>query len=72
MKTTDRRRLRLRAELALQDIRHRELAARLRAAGHQVEGDDISRIIAGRWDPPAELREAIASMLGRPTFELFQ
>jgi hypothetical protein len=65
------KRLELKGELARQDIRHRDLAGKLRALGHSVEADDIGRIVSHRWDPPMQIKKAIAEILGRPSFELF-
>lgn len=31
----------------------------------------ICRIETGRWNPPAEVRQRLAGILGRPTFEVF-
>ena len=71
MRTEDSRKLELRAELARQDMSHRDLVARVRERGIDVEISDIARIIAGRWEPPADLRQVVAEILGRPSFELF-
>jgi len=61
----------LKIELVKRDWRHRDLAARLRERGFSVDADDVSRLVAGRWTPPDDIREAIADILGRPTFEIF-
>jgi hypothetical protein len=65
------RRLNIKLELVKRDWRHRDLAARLRERGFEVDTDDVSRLVAGRWTPPSDVREAIAEILQRPTFELF-
>ena len=72
MKTTDNRRLELKLELVRRDMRHRELAASLRDRGFEVETSDIDRLMIGRWDPSAEIKQAIAEIFTRPSFELFQ
>jgi hypothetical protein len=63
--------LELKGELARRDMRHRDLAGKLRELGHLVEADDIGRIVSRRWDPPKQIKGAIANILGRPSFELF-
>jgi hypothetical protein len=63
--------LEIKIELVKRDWRHRDLAGRLRAQGFDVDTDDISRLISGRWNPPTDIRQAISEILNRPTFELF-
>ena len=65
------RRLELKAELARHGLRYRDLADQLRECGLELGEFDIARIIAGRWVPPAAVKQAIAAILGRPTYELF-
>jgi hypothetical protein len=65
------KRLRLKIELVKRDWRHRDLAARLRERGFEVDTDDVSRLVAGRWTPPSDVREAIVEILECPSFELF-
>ncbi len=67
----DRRKLEFKAELLRRDIRYRELAARLDERGFDAGEYDIARIVAGRMEPHAQLRAAIADILKRPAFELF-
>jgi hypothetical protein len=71
LKRSSGRHLELRAELARQDLRYRDLAQRVRGCGHHIEEGDIARIVAGRWDPPADVKKAIADIFRRPSFELF-
>lgn len=65
------KRLNLKIELVKRDWRHRDLAARLRERGFDVDTDDVSRITAGRWTPPEPVRRAISEILEHPTYELF-
>ena len=65
------KRVNLKIELVKRDWRHRDLAARLREQGFDVDSDDVSRLIARRWTPPEKVCQAISKILGRPTFELF-
>lgn len=66
------RRLNIKIEMVKRDWRHRDMAAQLRERGFNVDTDDVSRLIAGRWTPPENIRRAISEILGRPTFKLFQ
>jgi hypothetical protein len=66
------RRLNIKVEMVKRDRRHRDMAAQLRERGLNVDTDDVSRLIAGRWTPPENIRRAISEILGRPTYELFQ
>ena len=66
------KRLNIKIEMVKRDWRHRDMAAQLRERGFDVDTDDVSRLIAGRWTPAEEIRRAIAEILGRPTYELFQ
>lgn len=65
------RRLELKAEMTRRDMTQRDLAHILREKGFDMEPYDVARIIASRWDPPDEIRRAIAEILERPTFEIF-
>ena len=66
-----KRMLEVKAELTRRDWKYRTLAARLRERGFDADGGDIVRLVAGRWNPPEEMRLAISDILNRPTFELF-
>ncbi len=66
------RRLELKAQLARCGLSYRELARILGERGIAVRECDITRIVAGRWSPAPDIKEEIAAILGRPTFELFQ
>jgi hypothetical protein len=70
--TKVKRRQNIKIELVKRDWRHRDLAAHLRERGHEIETDEISRLIAGRWNPPEHIRKAISEILDCPTYELFQ
>ncbi|MDD4871588.1 MAG: hypothetical protein PHR77_13610 [Kiritimatiellae bacterium] len=64
--------LNIKIELVKRDWKHRDLASQLREHGFsEVDTADVSRLIAGRWTPPEDIRRAIADILERPTFELF-
>jgi len=65
------RRLELKAEMTRRDMTQRDLAHILREKGFDAEPYDVARIIAGRWDPPENVKKAIAGILNRPTYEIF-
>ena len=67
----DERRLELKAEMTRRGMTQRDLARLLRTQGFDTEPYDVARIIAGRWDPPDNIRKAIVGILGRPAFEIF-
>jgi len=67
----DNRKLELKAELSRRGMKYRDLAAHLKDRGFDIGEYGLARIVAGRWDPPRDVRQAIADILGRPTFELF-
>mgnify|MGYP002354183779 CR=1 FL=1 len=67
----EERRLELKAEMIRRGMTQRDLARLLRDRGLDAEPYDVARVIAGRWDPPDEMRTAIAAILRRPSFELF-
>ena len=66
------RRLELKAELIRKDYKYRDLASKLQDRGFEVGEFFIARIVAGRFDPPLELKKTIAEILQRPTFEIFE
>ena len=71
MSTNDRK-LEIKATLARKGLSYRDLAEAMRTRGHRFDSYDVARIIAGRWQPPDDIKADIAAVLGKPTFELFQ
>ena len=65
------RRLVLKARMVLLGVTQRDLARALRERGFEVETFDVTRIISGRWNPPNEVRSAIANVLNRSPRTLF-
>jgi DNA-binding XRE family transcriptional regulator len=57
---------RMAAARVLKGITQRDLALKV-----GLKEIDVSRIETGRLAPTAELKERIAAVLGKPTFELF-
>jgi hypothetical protein len=66
-----KRQLELKASLVRADMSYRRLAIAMQERGHRFHENDVSRIVSGRWFPPENVRQSIASILGKKTFELF-
>lgn len=64
--------LELRAELVRRGMRYRDLARALRERGIDAEESDVLAVIAGKRRADDAFKKAVANILGRPTFELFQ